>query len=349
MRYCGNVTDPEVRMEWMGWLIAAVAVGVAVWLWRRLVTERAAAYDLLVAKLGVENEVEALRESHTQTMDATRPGGPGTLLGDTAQHLFGTTSAMRDHLEKAGTQFVDYRDRVRRFDAAVQYCLQPVELIFGADKATLDQLIGHVEGARRKLFEARAVLERHPFSKGVSPFAGMLDDTRGLADYAQGLSSFGQVQAVGEVDVNACMDDALRMLVPRFGERIGISRHYEKVPSIQARGGDVRQLFVHVLDHAARTIAADGTLSASTRRAPGGMVEIAITETGSGSGDEMLTSDVDSLFATNEGASELELAQRLVENLGGAIAVRTTRGRGSTWTLTLPLEAPQAAAVAAAH
>ena len=54
----------------------------------------------------------------------------------------------------------DYRQLVKNYDAAVQYCLQPVEMIFGADKAGLDQLVKHVEEARRRLFLARVELEK---------------------------------------------------------------------------------------------------------------------------------------------------------------------------------------------
>jgi signal transduction histidine kinase len=143
------------------------------------------------------------------------------------------------------------------------------------------------------------------------------------------------------------MDDALRVLAPRFGERIDIRRHYAEIPRIQAPGAEVRQLFLHLLDHAARTIAAQGTLTASTRRGGGKTVEVSIAETGSGSGDEVLATDANALFATDEATLGLDFAQQLVEELGGTIAVRTTRGQGSTWTLTLPLAAPQSAVATA--
>ncbi|GAA0715949.1 HAMP domain-containing sensor histidine kinase [Dokdonella soli] len=329
-------------MEWIGWVCAFAAIGVAIWLWRRLGTAHAHASELLYAKLDAENEADALRAKQVQVMDSARFGAPGSPVGDIAQHLHGSLESVRAGLEDADSQLADYRGRVKQFDAAVQYCLQPVELILGADKATLDQLVHHVEGARRKLFEARAALERHPLHKGAGALAESLGGARALADYAQGLCAFAEPDggAHATVDVNACLDDALRVLTPRLGERIRIGRDYGEIPKIRAPGAELRQLFLHVLDHAARTIEAQGTLTASTRHNDVNTLQVAIAETGSGSGDETRPIATGALFAEDEAALGLDFAQQLVEELGGTIAVRTTRGQGSTFTLTLPVTVP---------
>lgn len=327
-------------MQWIGWVCAIVAICVAIWLWRRLGAERVHAGELLYAKLDAENEIDALRAKQAQVMGAARFGAPGSPVGEVARHLHESLESVRADLEDADAQLFDYRDRVRQFDAAVQYCLQPVELILGADKATLDQLVHHVEGARRKLFEARAALERHPLHKGAGALAESLGGTRALADYTQGLRSFAEPGDAAAVDVNACMDDALRVLAPRLGERIRFSCHYGEIPTIRAPGAEVRQLFLHMLDHAARTISGEGTLMASTSRGAADTVEVVISETGSGSGDENQPAVRGVLFAEDEIALGLDFAQQLVEELGGTIAVRTTRGQGSAYTLTLPLATP---------
>jgi hypothetical protein len=104
-----------------------------------------------------------------------------------ADRLDAPLGSARAHLEEVNAQLDDYRQRVRQFDAAVQYCLQPVEMIFGADKATLDQLVSHVEGARRKLFEARAALQKNPLHAAAGALDGGLGEIEVLADYARAL------------------------------------------------------------------------------------------------------------------------------------------------------------------
>lgn len=168
-------------MLWIGWLLALIAIGVAFWLWRELGAEREQASDLLYAKMEADNELEALREGQGEESRA------GESMLAVAERLDPPLASMRGHLDDIGEQLADYRQRVKQFDLAVQYCLQPVEMIFGADKATLDQLVHHVEGARRKLFEARAALEKSPLHSGAVSLDGGRDEVEVLADYARAL------------------------------------------------------------------------------------------------------------------------------------------------------------------
>ena len=90
-----------------------------------------------------------MRSNQAQAVGSAGLAPLGKLLGSTAHELDAPLASVRSQVDHAARQLVDYRTLVKRYDAAVQYCLQPVELIFGADKASLDKLVLHVEGARR--------------------------------------------------------------------------------------------------------------------------------------------------------------------------------------------------------
>lgn len=170
-------------VQWLGWSIALVAAGVVAWLLRALRGERARSHELLYQKIELENELDAARNEPPVDTSAVAHDA----LRAVADRLDAPLGSARAHLEDVGAQIDDYRERVRQFDLAVQYCLQPVEMIFGADKATLDQLVSHVEGARRKLFEARAALQKSPLHKASGPLDGGLGEIDVLADYARAL------------------------------------------------------------------------------------------------------------------------------------------------------------------
>jgi len=170
-------------LVWLGWLLAVVAIGVVAWLWRELAAERARSHELLYEKIDLENTLDTARSGPQVDTGAVAHDA----LVAVANRLDAPLGSARAHLEDVGVQIDDYRERVRQFDAAVQYCLQPVEMIFGADKATLDQLVSHVEGARRKLFEARAALQKSPLHKATGPLDGGLGEIEVLADYARAL------------------------------------------------------------------------------------------------------------------------------------------------------------------
>src|SRR6185312_9104422 len=133
-------------MMWLGWIIAIVAVGFAVWLARQLGSERALTTQLRFAKIEAENAADAMRRNQSRAVDAAGLAPLGKLLGATAHELDAPLASVRSQVDHASRQLVDYRTLVKRYDAAVQYCLQPVELIFGAEKAHLDKVIAHVEG-----------------------------------------------------------------------------------------------------------------------------------------------------------------------------------------------------------
>lgn len=192
-------------MAWFGGisaLIAIAAIGLVVWLWRQLEAERAHARDALYSRIDAENQLDALRAAQTSKAEAN------IALSAVVAHLDPALASMRTQLEQAGGDFIDYREQVKRFDAAVQYCLQPVELIFGADKASLDQLVHHVESARRKLFEARTSVDKHPLHTATTALDGGLGDLRELLDYAGGLRQTSAV-ATQELDALAAAADGI--------------------------------------------------------------------------------------------------------------------------------------------
>jgi two-component system NtrC family sensor kinase len=173
-------------MAWIGWGVAILAMGAAAWLWRQLARERAHAEELLYAKLDLENEMDALRADSAQGVEAA-VAAAGVGVGEVARHLHDPLESICRNLESTQADLVDYRGRVKRFDEAVQYCLQPVELILGADKASLVQLVSHVEGARRKLFEARTAVEKNPLHKQANALTTSLDQLQTLSAYTHGL------------------------------------------------------------------------------------------------------------------------------------------------------------------
>lgn len=174
-------------MGWIGWVLAAIAIGVAFWLRRQLAAERAHNNEIVCAKLDVDNRLDSLLTEQAARVDA------GAVAG-IADRLDGRLRAADEHLQRASAAFGDYREHVRQFDAAVQYCLQPVELIFGADKASLDQLVHHVEGARRKLFETRTLLEKHPLHGAADTLASVFGDLHELTGCAVDLRAHAEAE-----------------------------------------------------------------------------------------------------------------------------------------------------------
>jgi len=329
-------------MMWLGWIIAIVAVGFAVWLARQLGSERALTTQLRFAKIEAENAADAMRRNQSRAVDAAGLAPLGKLLGATAHELDAPLASVRSQVDHASRQLVDYRTLVKRYDAAVQYCLQPVELIFGAEKAHLDKVIAHVEGARRQLFEARTHLEK---SSALDESRHLLETAaeslRDIGALTQSLSQFDtRDDDVQPVDINLSIDHALRLAERSLRGRVEIVRDYRELPKVVAAPDRLAQVFLHLIDNASEAMNGSGKLSVATRAA-GSAVEIDVADNGSGIVEELLPVIFDPFVTTKAAGTSsgigLAVVRRIVDDLGGTVKVRTKPGAGSVFTVVLPV------------
>lgn len=335
-------------MQWIGWIVAIVASCAALWAWRRLVAERAHSAQQLYARMDAENQAEQLRASQLRSLHAARQAALGAVVDDVLPHLHARLRELHGGLEQSRGGIAEYRGLVAGYDAAVQYCLQPVELIFGADKASLDQLVQHVEGARRRLFEARGALEKSGTHRGDDLLHNSAAALAPLDRLGATLAAFTDDRPVQPgVDLNASVDAVLDLLAARSLAMPAIVRDYQLVPPLPETPARLHELLLHVLDNAVRASGAQGRVAIATRAADGA-VEIAVTDSGAGIPDDVLPHVFEPFFTTRPDATGIGLAvvRRIVDERGGTIAIRTTRGHGSTFTLTLPLRPLPAAAAA---
>jgi len=329
-------------MMWLGWIIAIVAIGFAVWLARQLGSERALTTQLRFAKIEAENAADAMRRNQSRAVDAAGLAPLGKLLGATAHELDAPLASVRSQVDHASRQLVDYRTLVKRYDAAVQYCLQPVELIFGAEKAHLDKVIAHVEGARRQLFEARTLLEK---SSALDESRHLLETAaeslRDIGALTQSLSQFDtRDDDVQPVDINLSIDHALRLAERSLRGRVEVVRDYRELPKVVAAPDRLAQVFLHLIDNASEAMNGSGKLSVATRAA-GSAVEIDVADNGSGIVEELLPVIFDPFVTTKAAGTSsgigLAVVRRIVDDLGGTVKVRTKPGAGSVFTVVLPV------------
>lgn len=332
-------------MVWIGWVVAAIAIGIAVWFHLQLRNERATTRRLDDELVDALTEVDALREIQGQLV----PASEEALLGRLASGLVGGVQApLADAVARVGAvgaSLDDYRALVKAYDNAVQYCLQPVEMIFGADKAGLDQLVGHVEDARRKLFTARAALEKSSLLVDARQRLGEVAQALAGSDaLASALRRVAQPPADGDEagsDPVAALDAALTLASCAWDGRIELVRDYADLPRVTLPADQLTRAFIQLASNAAAAIDGEGRLVVQARVNPSRGVEISFTDTGSGIDEEVLPSIFEPYFTTRPGAAGLGLSsvRSLVKAHGGSVNVRTKPGEGSTFMLVLPVEA----------
>jgi signal transduction histidine kinase len=151
---------------------------------------------------------------------------------------------------------------------------------------------------------------------------------------------------VSEFDLRAALDNALTLVRER-AQRGGVALRLDADPALGLFEGDERklkQVVLNLLSNAVKFTPRGGAVNVAAKRIDGA-AEIAVSDTGVG----IAPADQEAIFEAfrqvgtdvtrkREGTGlGLALARRFVELHGGTIRVESAPGKGSTFTVTLPL------------
>lgn len=113
------------------------------------------------------------------------------------------------------------------------------------------------------------------------------------------------------------------------------------VPPIQSDRGKLQQIFLNIINNAFLAVKEGGNLEISVSRKDKENVSVRIKDDGCGISKENLDHIFEPFFSTRvkEGGTGLGLSitYGLVQELGGRIAVESELGKGTTFTITLPI------------
>jgi signal transduction histidine kinase len=144
---------------------------------------------------------------------------------------------------------------------------------------------------------------------------------------------------LADVTPKALMKNALSLLeVP---EKVQVVDATKDKPEVKADKEKMRRVFVNIIKNAFDAMPEGGTLTMKSR-AVKGRLKIAFKDTGIGMSEETLSKlekEVP-LFTTKAKGMGLGLAicRRIAEAHGGKISVRSTVGKGTTVTVTIPVK-----------
>ena len=152
--------------------------------------------------------------------------------------------------------------------------------------------------------------------------------------------------------------DVIALTRPRWRDQARAERRQIAVealpggaPPVRADPSELREVLVNLVSNAIDAIPQRGSvlLRTGAERGPGNAPELAVLEVrDNGAGmDEATRARLFEPFFTTKAAGKgsglgLVMVRRIVEDLGGSIAVETAPGRGSTFTVRLPAEVPAA-------
>ena len=144
-------------------------------------------------------------------------------------------------------------------------------------------------------------------------------------------------------DLNALLRELLEFIEPEAKkERVAIREFLDPaLPRVTLDRQAIRQVFLNLLVNARQAMPSGGDLIVRTA-ADGEHALVEVTDTGVGMSPEVLERCFDAYFSTKKGGTGLGLptARRILEEHSGSIEVRSEPGRGTKFTVCLPVKGP---------
>ncbi len=141
-------------------------------------------------------------------------------------------------------------------------------------------------------------------------------------------------------DIHAGIEDTLVLLQHELKKGIELEKDFGVLPKISCYPGQLNQVFLNLLVNATHAIEAQGKITVQTRAEDTHAV-VRISDNGSGIPSEVLPRIFDPGFTTKGvGVGTglgLSICYRIINDHNGDIAVESEVGRGTTFTIRLPI------------
>ncbi|MBI3696707.1 MAG: histidine kinase [Acidobacteria bacterium] len=146
---------------------------------------------------------------------------------------------------------------------------------------------------------------------------------------------------VRSTDLHECLESTLTLVHHELRNRIKVDRQYGQIPRVPCHPNQLNQVFMNLLVNASHAIAEKGAITIRTLR-EGDMVQVRISDTGSGIKPENLSKIFDTGFTTKVAGVGtglgLAICSKIIHDHHGRIEVESEVGRGTTFTISLPVE-----------
>lgn len=277
--------------------------------------------ELKVANQQIKSSFQELKQTQAQLVQSENLVSLGTLVAGVAHEInnpinfvYGSMKLMEDNLI-AITELIKELDNLPRTEVHDEHIRQVKE------KLDLDFVLDDV----------------HKIVKNVTTGAER------VKEIVNNLRTFSRTDTTVKVPVNIHegIDSTLSLLYHEYKNRIDIIREYDSLPTILGHPGRLNQVFMNLLHNAFQAIEGEGTIRIHTLT-QNGTALLEFTDTGMGISEEHIKNIFDPFFTTKKVGQGtglgLSISYSIIKDHNGQIEVKSTVGKGTKFTIRLPLE-----------
>lgn len=169
-----------------------------------------------------------------------------------------------------------------------------------------------------------------------------LEGSKRVSKIVQDLKSFSRADGNEAIpsDLNECIKSTLNVVRNEIKYVAELELTLGDISLVVCRPQQISQVVMNLLVNAAHSISDKGFITLTTRQVDN-IVEISISDTGCGIAPENLNKIFEPFFTTKEAGKGtglgLAISQDIVRKHGGELLVESEPGRGTTFTVTLPV------------
>ncbi|MFZ9151062.1 MAG: sensor histidine kinase, partial [Burkholderiales bacterium] len=167
-----------------------------------------------------------------------------------------------------------------------------------------------------------------------------------ISEIVLNLKNFSRLDRskVSSFNLNEGLESSL-LLAKHELKHLKINRQFGDIPAITCSPSQLNQVFLNLINNAAQAIeSGTGELTLKTRVEDAQHVAVEISDNGKGIPPEIMSKIFDPFFTTKAVGKGtglgLSISYKIIEQHGGKISVNSVVGKGTTFTILLPLAPP---------
>ncbi len=271
---------------------------------------------------------ENLRQSEMQLMQAEKMSSLGQMVAGVAHEVNTPLGYVKSNLQLL-------LDAHKELKSILGLYENLKEQILHGSSAAVAKLLGDIE-KHSESATLHAEIEKMCLNS--------LDGIARIQDLVSSLKNFSRLDeaAFKQTDVNENIESTLKIAAHLLREKgIKIEKDFGTLPEIPAYPAQLNQVFLNLITNAVQAITHEKGKIKITTRQDGSHVVVNVSDNGTGIQPEHLNKIFEPFFTTKDVGKGtglgLSIAYKIIEKHGGKILVESTVGKGSTFTVLLPI------------